>query len=64
MGLDLGFEGMWLKAISANDELKVGSLGLGGVSICPKVTLHVALQNVFGHGLALGQHCVLSHISH
>jgi hypothetical protein len=59
MGLDLVVEGTRLKASSANDELKIGSWGEGGwMSICPKVTLHVALQNVFGanHGVVLGQH--------
>jgi hypothetical protein len=30
MGLDLVIEGPWLKARSANDELKVGSWGGGG----------------------------------
>jgi hypothetical protein len=50
-------EGTWLKASSANDELKIGSFGGGGggggMSICPKVTLHVALQNVFGPRMGL-----------
>ncbi len=60
MELDLAVEGMRLKASSANDELKIGSWGSGWMSICPKVTLHVALQNVFGvnHGVVLGQHWV------
>jgi len=58
MGLDLVVEGKWLKANSANEELKVGSWGFGGeggvVLICPKVTLHVALQNVFGADHRIG----------
>jgi hypothetical protein len=70
MGLDLVLEGMWLKASNANEELKVGSWvggwgGGGGVSIWPKVTFHLALQNVFGadHQVVLGQRWVLSHTS-
>jgi hypothetical protein len=66
MGLDLVVEGTWLKASSANDELKIGSWWARGVgmSICPKVTSCGPAKHFWAnHGVVLGQHLVLSHIS-
>ncbi len=63
MGLDLVVEGTWLKASSANDELKIGSWG-GGVNLSRGDTsCGLAKRFWANHGVVLGQHLVLSHIS-
>jgi len=68
MGLDLVVEGTWLKVSSANDELKIGSLGgVGGggdVNLSQGDTSCGPAKRFWANnGVVLGQHLVLSHIS-
>jgi hypothetical protein len=60
-------EGTWLKASSANDELKIGSLGGGGggdVNLSQgDISCGPAKCFWANNGVVLGHHLALSHIS-